>query len=115
MTTLTFNSNIITALNQKLKTQLARLDTAADSAKYAEREAEITARLNELIADAGDNGTALVDTSRELQTLRANREKQAEKIEEITATIGRLKFLLADELAKIDIDERHATLEDFGL
>lgn len=98
----------------KLRAALQK-QTQLASTDYDENEKEIRSRLTELTADNEANGTALVDTARELQTLRANRVKHHEKVAENTAQIAKLKFLLAEQVALIGVDEQIATLEEVGL
>lgn len=109
------NFEALQRLTQKLKQALIKRDSLINLGKSADREKELIERMNELAADDGDIGSALVDTARELQALRSNRSKQAERLSEAEDTIGKLKFLMSDILSQVDVDERPATLEDVGL
>lgn len=114
MKTLTMNTDIISKLIQKLKPALAKHAALSDIDTVNAREQELQQRMIDLVAD-GCEGNLLVDTARELQTLRQNKEKQQEKLAEVTETIQKLKFLLSDTIAELDIDEKPAALEEFGL
>ncbi|MGR3808603.1 hypothetical protein SAMN05660772_01878 [Pasteurella testudinis DSM 23072] len=111
----TINFEVTTRLIQKLRNATQKHAALKDTAKSVQKEQELKTRMAELADDNDETGSALVDTARELQALRNNRAKQSEKVEENNKLIGQLKFLLHEELAKIDVDERTATLEDVGL
>ncbi|XWY20096.1 hypothetical protein ACNGTO_03300 [Bisgaard Taxon 45] len=98
----------------KLRAALQRQQTLS-ATDYDQQEKDLTAKLAELTSDTEPNGTALVDTARELQTLRANRHKRMDKVLENLTQIAKLKYLLAEQVASIDVDEQIATLEEFGL
>ncbi|UDW84584.1 hypothetical protein K7G91_000869 [Pasteurella canis] len=98
----------------KLRAALQKKATL-DGVNYAEKEKELKNRMTELTNDTEPNGTALVDTARELQNLRTQRDKHTEKVTENDEVIAKLKFLLSEQIAAIPGDEQLATLEDFGL
>lgn len=98
----------------KLRAALQKKATL-DGVNYAEKEKELKNRMTELTNDTEPNGTALVDTARELQNLRTQRDKHTEKVTENDEVIAKLKFLLSEQIAAIPGDEQLATLGDFGL
>lgn len=112
---LTLNFDLIQKLIQKLRPALTKHAALTDVETVNAREAELVARLNELVAEGENEGTLLVDTARELQNIRANKAKQEEKLAEVRTTISKLKYLLVSELVELNIDEQPATAEEFGL
>ncbi|KLT47931.1 hypothetical protein [Pasteurella multocida] len=108
------NFEITQRLLTKLRAALQRQQTLS-ATDYEKQEEDLTAKLAELTSDTEPNGTALVDTARELQTLRANRHKHMDKVLENSTQIAKLKYLLAEQVASISIDEQIATLEEMGL
>lgn len=108
------NFEITQRLLTKLRAALQKKATL-DGANYDQKEADLVKKLTELTGDKEPNGTALVDTARELQTLRAQRDKHIEKVIENDDVIAKLKFLLSEQVAAIPGDEQLAELEDFGL
>ena len=114
MTTINFNYDRTLKAIQKLKLLTQRRAMFADTAKSAEQEAELKARLTELAEDPGAV-EGIADTARQLQALRKNREQQADKLAEIDENIGKLKFIISNELEAVEVTERVAQPEDFGL
>ncbi|MBE2897822.1 hypothetical protein HPC37_03000 [Pasteurellaceae bacterium 20609_3] len=70
-------------------------------------------QLAELAVDPQADASDIMRLSSQIKTLSDTKERTDSHVEDALETIGKLKYLINEELAKVDVDERPCELSDF--
>lgn len=70
-------------------------------------------QLAELAVDPQADAADIMRLSSQIKTLADSKTRADSHVEDALETIGKLKFLINEELAKVDVDERPCELSDF--